>query len=308
MEQFYTLVTDIGKAKIANATALQKKLELSKIVLGDSNGSYYEPTENQNKLKNQVWKSEITDKFIDKENKNWIVVQTIIPSTIGGFTIREAGIVDSDGDLVVIAKYPETYKPKMSDGSTKDITINLILEVSNVENVTLKVDPTIIFATKEDIKNVQKQIRNINVPVQSVNGKTGAVELKAADITTERGTNLEELSSQYEDHTKNKKNPHGITAKQISAVIGSTKQNFKIVTGGDYYKLKKGDNGFEVKFDETFSTPPKVFTNMHTANPGNRNSSAMSATTSGFTLNVYSTTEAQAGSELYVSWMAIGGQ
>ncbi|MCD3234262.1 phage tail protein [Clostridium botulinum D/C] len=199
MEQFYTLVTDIGKAKIANATALQKKLELSKIVLGDSNGSYYEPTENQNKLKNQVWKGEITDKFIDKENKNWIVVQTIIPSTIGGFTIREAGIVDSDGDLVVIAKYPETYKPKMSDGSTKDITINLILEVSNVENVTLKVDPTIIFATKEDIKNVEKQIRNINVPVQSINGKTGAVELKAADITTEKGTNLEELSSQYED-------------------------------------------------------------------------------------------------------------
>ncbi|WP_242851941.1 phage tail protein, partial [Clostridium botulinum] len=87
----------------------------------------------------------------------------------------------------------------MSDGSTKDITINLILEVSNVENVTLKVDPTIIFATKEDIKNVEKQIRNINVPVQSINGKTGAVELKAADITTEKGTNLEELSSQYED-------------------------------------------------------------------------------------------------------------
>lgn len=157
MEQFYTLLTDIGKAKIANTAALQKKLELSKIVLGDSKGAYYEPTEQQTQLKNKVCEGEISDKFIDKDNPNWIVVQTIIPSQIGGFTIREAGIVDTEGDLIVVAKYPETYKPKVEDGSTKDITINLILEVSNVENVTLKVDPTIIFATKKDIENVKKK-------------------------------------------------------------------------------------------------------------------------------------------------------
>ncbi|WP_460299870.1 phage tail protein [Clostridium botulinum] len=170
MEQFYTLLTDIGKAKIANATALQKKLELSKIVLGDSKGTYYEPTEQQTQLKNKVWEGEISDKFIDKDNPNWIVVQTIIPSQIGGFTIREAGIIDNEGDLVLVAKYPETYKPKVENGSTKDITINLILEVSNVENVTLKVDPTIIFATKKDIENVQKNleqnIKNIESQVK----------------------------------------------------------------------------------------------------------------------------------------------
>ncbi len=158
MKQFYTLLTDIGKAKIANATALQKKLELSKVILGDSNGSYYEATEQQTCLKNKVWEGEITDKFIDKDNPNWIVVQTVIPSQIGGFTIREAGILDSEGDLVVVAKYPETYKPKFEDGSTKDIAINLILEVCNVENVTLKVDPAVIFATKKDIENIQKSL------------------------------------------------------------------------------------------------------------------------------------------------------
>ncbi|HGG0416521.1 TPA: phage tail protein [Clostridium sporogenes] len=158
MKKFYTLFTDIGKAKIANATALQKKLGLSKVVLGDSNGSYYEPTEQQTCLKNKVWEGEITDKFIDKDNPNWIVVQTVIPSQIGGFTIREAGILDSEGDLVVVAKYPETYKPKFEDGSTKDIAINLILEVCNVENVTLKVDTAVIFATKKDIENIQKDL------------------------------------------------------------------------------------------------------------------------------------------------------
>lgn len=208
MEQFYTLLTDIGKAKIANATALQKKLELSKIVLGDSNGNYYEPTESQTKLKNKVWEGNINDKFIDKDNPNWIVVQTIIPSQIGGFTIREAGIVDAEGDLIVVAKYPETYKPKVENGSTKDITINLILEVSNVENVTLKVDPTIIFATKKDIENVQKNLEQnikdiIDIPVKSVNNKTGAIELKAKDIKCNDEKNIETQLADIINKTNN---------------------------------------------------------------------------------------------------------
>ncbi|WP_053069813.1 phage tail-collar fiber domain-containing protein [Clostridium botulinum] len=311
-EQFYTILTSIGKAKIANASALGKKLNLIKFQLGDGGGSYYNPTEEQIELKNKVWEGNINSISVDENNPNWIVIQAIIPSDIGGFMIREAAILDDEENLIAIGKYPETYKPVASNGSTKDLTINMILEISNLSNITLKVDPSVIIATQKDIKSLEKKLGDIKIPVTSVNSKTGAIELKAKDIKAEDGTNLEkfkeDINSQYEEHTKNKKNPHAVTAKQIGAVIGSTKQNFKIVTGGDYYKLKKGDNGFEVKFDETFSTPPKVFTNMHTANPGNRNSSAMSATTSGFTLNVYSTTEAQAGSELYVSWMAIGGQ
>lgn len=197
MEQFYTLLTDIGKAKIANTAALQKKLELSKIVLGDSKGAYYEPTEQQTQLKNKVCEGEISDKFIDKDNPNWIVVQTIIPSQIGGFTIREAGIVDTEGDLIVVAKYPETYKPKVEDGSTKDITINLILEVSNVENVTLKVDPTIIFATKKDIENVKKEVAENTLSKEDV--QTTIENIKASDIKTSSGATIE---SQLADITK----------------------------------------------------------------------------------------------------------
>ncbi len=211
MEQFYTLLTDIGKAKIANSTALQKKLELSKIVLGDSNGSYYEPTESQTKLRNKVWEGEISKKSIDEDNPNWIIVQTIIPSQIGGFTIREAGIVDSEGDLVVVAKYPETYKPKVEDGSTKDITINLILEVSNVDNVTLKVDPTISLATKKDIENVQKDLeKNIK-----------DIELTAADIKTSSGATVE---SQLADITKHK-NDTSIHVTSADKTTWNNKQN-----------------------------------------------------------------------------------
>ena len=164
MEQFYTLLTNVGKAKVANATALQTKVKFTKILVGDSNGSYYEPTETQTKLKNKVWEGSIGNISLDENNPNWIILESIIPSNVGGFTIREVGIEDEEGDLVVIAKYPQTYKPKIEDGSTKDLTVKTILEVSNTESVTLKIDPSITIATKEDIKKVEKQIGNIKIP------------------------------------------------------------------------------------------------------------------------------------------------
>lgn len=160
MEQFYTLLTDIGKAKIANATALQTKVKFTKLLVGDSNGSYYEPTETQTKLKNKVWEGGIGNISIDKDNPNWIILESVIPSSVGGFTIREIGIEDEEGDLVVIAKYPQTYKPKIEDGSTKDLIIKTILEVTNIDTITLKVDPTIVLTTKKDLIDSQKELEN----------------------------------------------------------------------------------------------------------------------------------------------------
>ncbi|MCD3356933.1 phage tail protein, partial [Clostridium botulinum C/D] len=205
-EQFYTILTSIGKAKIANASALGKKLNLIKFQLGDGGGSYYNPTEEQIELKNKVWEGNINSISVDENNPNWIVIQAIIPSDIGGFMIREAAILDDEENLIAIGKYPETYKPVASNGSTKDLTINMILEISNLSNITLKVDPSVIIATQKDIKSLEKKLGDIKIPVTSVNSKTGAIELKAKDIKAEDGTNLEkfkeDINSQYEDLTK----------------------------------------------------------------------------------------------------------
>ncbi|WP_053069827.1 phage tail protein [Clostridium novyi] len=205
-EQFYTILTSIGKAKIANASALGKKLNLIKFQLGDGGGSYYNPTEEQIELKNKVWEGNINSISVDENNPNWIVIQAIIPSDIGGFMIREAAILDDEENLIAIGKYPETYKPVASNGSTKDLTINMILEISNLSNITLKVDPSVIIATQKDIKSLEKKLGDIKIPVTSVNSKTGAIELKAKDIKAEDGTNLEkfkeDINSQYEEKTK----------------------------------------------------------------------------------------------------------
>lgn len=162
-EQFYTILTKIGKAKIANSAALGNQVNLVKFQIGDGNGAYYSPSEDQTQLKNKVWEGNISSVRIDDENPNWIVLETLIPGTDGGFMVREAAAVDNEGNLIAIGKYPETYKPVAGDGSIKDLIIKMIIEVSNTSAVTLKVDPTVILATQNDILSLDKKIsKNTN--------------------------------------------------------------------------------------------------------------------------------------------------
>ncbi len=205
-EQFYSILTSIGKAKIANASVLGTKLNLTTLAVGDGNSKYYNPTENQEKLINEAWRGNVGAIATDSENSNWIVIETMIADNVGGFFIREVGVFDDEGNLIAIGKYPETYKPIVSDGATKDLTIRIILEVSNASNVTLKIDPTIIMATKKDIEILDNKIKNIKIPVTKVNNKLGDVILKAEDIKVNNDKtieeNLQEVTSQMAEMTK----------------------------------------------------------------------------------------------------------
>ncbi|WP_338468718.1 phage tail protein [Clostridium botulinum] len=187
-EQFYTILTKIGKAKIANSTALGTKVNFCKLQVGDSNGSYYNPIEEQTELKHKVWEGNINSISIDENNPNWIIIEVLLPSNVGGFMIREAAILDDEDNVVAIAKYPETYKPLTQDGSSKDILIRTILEVSNTSSVTLKVDPTVILATKKDIEIINSSMVDLGKRVSKNEENITNIKSELADIATEIGT------------------------------------------------------------------------------------------------------------------------
>ncbi|MCC0660655.1 phage tail protein [Clostridioides sp. ZZV14-6154] len=183
-QKYYTLLTTIGKASIANATALGNKVDLVKLQLGDGAGAEYNPTEEQTSLKNVVWEGSINNVKIDEENPNWIVIETVIPGSVGGFMIREVGIFDSKEQLIAVSKYPETYKPTADSGSVKDLVIKIILVVSNTSSVNLKVDPTVILATLKDIQELDTKIDTTKTELTS-NIETAKTELnnKIGDTT-----------------------------------------------------------------------------------------------------------------------------
>ncbi|MDV5891735.1 phage tail protein [Clostridioides difficile] len=183
-QKYYTLLTTIGKASIANATALGNKVDLVKLQLGDGAGTEYNPTEEQTSLKNVVWEGSVNNVKIDEENPNWIVIETVIPGSVGGFMIREVGIFDSKEQLIAVSKYPETYKPTADSGSVKDLVIKIILVVSNTSSVNLKVDPTVILATLKDIQELDTKIDTTKTELTS-NIETAKTELnnKIGDTT-----------------------------------------------------------------------------------------------------------------------------
>jgi phage-related tail fiber protein len=134
---YYSIITDIGLEKNANASANLTNLDLTHLGVGDSNGSYYEPDGTQHTLHNELHRVNLTNVVVDESNPNQLIAEAIIDETIGPFYIREVGIFDSDGDLFAIGKYPETFKPNLPSGSGKRLYIRMILGFSSTPNVNL---------------------------------------------------------------------------------------------------------------------------------------------------------------------------
>ncbi|MGM7882442.1 phage tail protein [Yersinia enterocolitica] len=147
--KFFALLTNIGAAKLANATALGTRLEITQMAVGDGGGTLPTPNPAQTQLVNEQRRAALNTLSIDPINTSQIIAEQVIPEAEGGWWIREIGLLDKDGDLVAIANCAETYKPLMQEGSGRTQTIRVILIVSSTAAVTLKIDPSVVLATRK---------------------------------------------------------------------------------------------------------------------------------------------------------------
>ncbi|MCL0006024.1 phage tail protein [Providencia rettgeri] len=147
--KYFALLTKLGENLLAQATALGTKLELTHMAVGDGGGSLPTPDTNQTKLIAEKRRAAINTLFIDDKNKNQIIAEQIIPEQDGGWWIREIGLFDKAGNLIAVANCPETYKPQLAEGSGRTQSIRIVLIVSHTESITLKIDPSVVLATRE---------------------------------------------------------------------------------------------------------------------------------------------------------------
>jgi len=151
--EFYSLVTDYCTEKQLKCIKEGIPFDISEIALGDGSGKYYEPTAAQTKLVNEVWRGAV-------EQCEWINDRfyciTTVPAEVGGFIVREAGVFDNAGNLLVISKFPETYKQLPDSGTVKQLTIRIELLLSNTELTELVINPNISSVTKEELEKYQK--------------------------------------------------------------------------------------------------------------------------------------------------------
>ena len=157
--KYYAILTNQGAARLANATMLGSKLNLTQMAVGDANGVLPTPDPEQTKLINQKRIAPLNLLSVDPNNQSQIIAEQIIPENEGGFWIREIGLYDDEGVLIAVANCPETYKPQLQEGSGRTQTIRMILVVTNTEAITLKIDPSVVLATRKYVDDGVLELR-----------------------------------------------------------------------------------------------------------------------------------------------------
>ncbi|EFI8085130.1 phage tail protein, partial [Escherichia coli] len=182
--KYYAILTNQGAARLANATMLGSKLNLTQMAVGDANGVLPTPDPAQTKLINQKRIAPLNLLSVDPNNQSQIIAEQIIPENEGGFWIREIGLYDDEGVLIAVANCPETYKPQLQEGSGRTQTIRMILVVTNTEAITLKIDPSVVLATRKYVDDkISEHEQSRRHPDASLTAK-GFVQLSSATNST----------------------------------------------------------------------------------------------------------------------------
>ncbi|HII4363188.1 hypothetical protein CGG80_22540 [Vibrio parahaemolyticus] len=187
--KYYTILTEVGKTKVANAAALGRQIKLTHLAVGDGDGSEYDPVESQPLLRQETYRTPISHLATDAQNPNWVIAEGMIPVDVGGWFVREVGLFDEDGDLFAIGKYPETYKPTLAEGTGRDLYIRFIMVVSNTSAIDLKIDPTVAIATRNWVEN-EIGVRT-DLVFSNVNAMKSATGLKAGQKLSTLGFSIE---------------------------------------------------------------------------------------------------------------------
>ncbi|MEQ4615539.1 phage tail protein [Escherichia coli] len=157
--KFYTLLTDIGAAKLASAAALGVPLKITHMAVGDGGGVLPTPDAKQTALVNEKRRAALNMLYIDPQNRSQIIAEQVIPENEGGWWIREVGLFDESGALIAVGNCPESYKPQLAEGSGRTQTVRIVLITSSTDNITLKIDPAVVLATRKYVDDKALELK-----------------------------------------------------------------------------------------------------------------------------------------------------
>lgn len=163
-QEYYTIITNVGKQLLNDAMMNKEAIELTHIAVGDGGGDLYEPDPSQMALINEKWRGEIMGKETDGEYQS--VLDTIITTEIGGFTVRELGVFDSKGRLIYLGKLPEVDKITNKSGAVLDLRLKVYIKYENAASVTIIVADTNEERLKDEIlKQVKVMLEKVNITI-----------------------------------------------------------------------------------------------------------------------------------------------
>ena len=176
--QFFAILTAVGEAKQANADALGIPWTFSQMGVGDANGTDPIPDRLQTQLIHEQRRAPLNQVKIDPKNTNVIIAEQVIPENEGGWWIREIGLYDQDGDLVAAANCAPSFKPLLAQGSGKTQVVRMNFIVTSAANVVLKIDPSVVLATRQYVDDaIEAAVNKLDMKQSVLVATTGPVVL-----------------------------------------------------------------------------------------------------------------------------------
>lgn len=168
--EYAIVFTDKGKEKIMQAQITDEPVKLEMMAIGDGKNA---PNPSQTALQNEVARVPINRIAPDKTEKSRIVVESVISPELGGWYIREVGLIDTEGDLIAISKYPESWKPSIDSGTAKESSVTFILELVDTDCISLDIDPHSVLVTQAELsdrlESFMDEVREVISPQDEIN-------------------------------------------------------------------------------------------------------------------------------------------
>lgn len=151
--------TEKGLKKLARYATENKTISFTQLAIGDGNGSIPEPSADAASLVHEVWRGNLNNVANNPDNEASVLVEIVIPYNVGGFFVREWGIYDNEGDLLVYGNHAEFYKAQLAEGTGAELRELVELPITNkgVVEITVSYEAlaSVDFVNKEIIKVLQ---------------------------------------------------------------------------------------------------------------------------------------------------------
>ena len=251
--QYFAILTDSGTRAIAHALSQGQPLQLTQFAVGDGNGQAVTPTASATALVHQTHIAPVSAVSLDPRNNKQVIVELTIPENVGGFYIREMGVFDAQNKLIAYANCPESFKPTESSGSGKVQVLRMILKVESSSAVTLSIDNSVIFVTRQ-----QMAPKTITATTQNGFDESGHTHEIAKASTTQQG--ITQLYSGYESESEDMAaTPKSI--KLLKAFIDTLTRNLS-----NYIPNSKKSSAVDSNSADTVATSAAVKTAYDLAN------------------------------------------
>lgn len=169
-------LTDLGKQKLAqlSTTGQGNPLTITEFVVGAGKDVDFSKRLDRQTLVAKKYQTAVQD--VVQLAPNQYEIACVVPHDVGGFAIREIGLIADDGTLMWVGSLPEVQKPTTDSLSAVDYRINCIVSIDDA-NITLTVDGNVITATKKwvidtvgdsvktEIEKIREQLERQRIPI-----------------------------------------------------------------------------------------------------------------------------------------------